>query len=612
MTTPGFAPIHFAPAQVDIEHLADGGLILKSPVKLEAYADKVCEKLEYWAKASPDRVFLRERSSPEHWRQVTYRETLGHVRAIAQALLDRSMNTDTPLVILSENSIDNALLQLAALYVGIPVAPISPAYSLMSQDHAKLKYIIDLLQPVLLYVSDGQRYSKALAALDLCRVEVVTSGSQPEGISATLIAELMATTPTAAVDMAYAGVGPDSIAKILFTSGSTGLPKGVINTQRMLCSNQQAIAQVWPFLAEAAPEILDWLPWNHTFGANHNFNMMLFHGGTLNIDSGKPAPGLIEQSVANLREISPTLYFNVPQGFAVLLPYLEADETLRERFFARLQLIFYAGADLPQNLWTRIESLSVKSRGLRVPMVSAWGSTETAPLITSVHFPIERAGVIGLPAPGCVVKMVPNNDKMELRVKGPNITPGYWHNPQLTREVFDEQGFYLMGDAGRLLDEEDPVKGICFDGRVAEDFKLNTGVWVHVGALRMAAISAAAPLIQDAVVTGQGRDEVGLLIFPSLAGCRSLCVEGDDLDLMALINTTVVIENLRQKLAVYNRNHAASSLRFARVVMMAEPPSIDANEITDKGYINQHAVLERRADLVEQLYAGSLPQILVL
>jgi feruloyl-CoA synthase len=602
MSKPPFAPLAFAPPAVDAETLADGSLVLRSPLPLGDHPPKLGLLLEHWAQAEPERTFLAERAG-ESWREVSYRKALDAVRALAQALLARGLGPQRPVVILSDNGVDNGLLQLAAMHAGIPAVPVSPAYSLMSQDHAKLRHIFELVTPGLVFAADGARFANALDALDLDGIELVVSANPPAGLAATPFGDLLATPPGAEVDAAFASVGPDSVAKILFTSGSTGMPKGVINTQRMLCSNQQAIAQLWPFLAERPPVVVDWLPWNHTFGGNHNFNMVLRHGGTLYVDGGKPMPGLIETTVANLGAVAPTLYFNVPRGFDVLLPYLEQDTALRDRFFSNLDLIFYAGAALPQTLWERLEALSVAARGVRVPMVSAWGSTETAPMVTTVHFPLERAGVIGLPAPGSAVKMVPNGEKLELRVTGPNVTPGYWRRPDLTAQAFDQEGWYCIGDAGRLEDPTHPERGIVFDGRVAEDFKLLSGTWVHAGVLRVTAIAAGAPVIQDAVVTGHDRETVGLLIFPNLAGCRSLCPEAGD-DVEALLRCPAVHARLREGFDAYNAAHGASSRRIARILLMAEPPNIDANEITDKGYINQSAVLARRAALVERLYAA--------
>jgi feruloyl-CoA synthase len=376
------------------------------------------------------------------------------------------------------------------------------------------------------------------------------------------------------------------VAKVLFTSGSTGEPKGVINTQRMICSNQQAIVTAWPFLRDRPPVVLDWLPWSHTFGANHNFFMALFHGGALYVDDGRPTPELVTRTCDNLREISPTLYFNVPRGFDVLLPRLEADPALRDAFFRDLDVVFYAAASLPNPLWERLEALSIASRGERVHMLSAWGSTETSPLATTVHFHIPRAGVIGLPAPGTTIKLAPAGDRLELCVKGPNVTPGYWRRPDLAASSFDDEGFLRMGDAGKLADDADPAKGIVFDGRLGEDFKLSSGTWVHVGALRVELVARLAPLVMDAVVTGLDRDEIGLLLF---AGATP---------------PPDVLPRLREHLRAHNLEHPHGSQRIGRALWMTEPPGIDAGEVTDKGYINQAAVLRRRAALVERLYRG--------
>ncbi len=561
--------LKFAPAQVAVEKRADGSTIVRSPQKLRPYARCVTEWLSGWSDRAPDRVFLCERK-PKGWRKLTYRETYGAARRIGQALLERNLNAERPVAILSDNSIDHALLALGAMHVGVPVAPISPAYSLMSKDYGKLKYIFDLVQPGLVCADDPEKFKPALAAV----------GAEPVSV-----AELLEVNPGSLMERAFLQLTSDSVAKILFTSGSTGLPKGVINTHRMLCANQQMIAQAWPFLEEKPPVVVDWLPWNHTFGGNHNFNLVLRNGGTITIDGGKPVPGLVEQTVANLREVSPTLYFNVPRGFDLLLPYLEKDEALRGNFFRELDVLFYAAAALPQNLWDRLKKLKPD-----LVLLSAWGSTETAPLATSVHFPIDSPGVIGLPVAECELKLVPNAGKLEVRVRGPHVMPGYFKRPDLTAAAFDEDGFYRIGDAAKFADPDHPERGIVFDGRVAEDFKLSTGTWVHVGALRVKLIAAGDPLIQDAVITGHDRSEIGALLFLS-PSARDLSPEAIRSRLEAVLT----------KLA----EEKSSSIRVARLLVLAEPPSIDANEITDKGYLNQRAVLERRAALVEELYASA-------
>ncbi len=573
--------LRFAPAKVEIDKRRDGTMRLRSPQALRPCVRAIGEWLVHWAKAAPDRAFLAERSA-EGWRRITYREALDAARRIGQGLLDRGLDESRPVAILSDNSVDHALLALGALHVGVPVAPVSPAYSLMSKDFAKLKAIFDLLKPGLVWTADPAKFAPALTAV---------------GATLAALADLLGTRPSAKVDEAFAGIGSETLAKILFTSGSTGVPKGVINTHGMLCANQQMLAQGWPFVEDRPPVVVDWLPWNHTFGGNHNFNLVLRNGGTLYIDGGKPAPGLVETTAKNLKEIAPTMYFNVPRGYDLLLGHLERDSDLRRNFFKDLDVLFYAAAALPQNLWERIEKLAIEEKGGKLAMLSAWGSTETSPLATQVHFPIARAGVIGLPVAGCELKLVPSAGKLEVRVRGPHVTPGYYRREDLTKDAFDEEGYYRIGDAVKLADPRDPARGIVFDGRVAEDFKLSTGTWVHAGAVRIKLIAAGDPIIQDSVITGHDRNEIGALVFLNPAAAKDLAPEA-----------------LRARIGAALRALAAesggSSMHPTRALVMTEPPSIDANEITDKGYINQRAVLERRAALVERLYAGG-PDVIV-
>jgi len=569
---------------------------------LEPYADHICTWLIKWANKDPQRTFLAERPNGGDWQRISYGETLTSVQSIAQSLLDRGVTARRPVMLLSENSIAHALLQLAAMFIGIPAVPVSPAYSLMSQDFGKLKYVFDLVDPSVVFAANSDAFGRALAALDLDDVEVV---------NATGLDEMTSTEATSSVDNALAKVGPDTVARILFTSGSTGMPKGVINTHRMLCSNQQALTQIWTFIGGRPPVLVDWMPWNHTFGGNHNVCMILKNGGTLYIDGGKPAPSLVETTIRNLREVAPTLYLNVPRGYQMLVPYLEQDAEFRDHFFSNLDLIFYAAAALPQDLWERIEQLSEAALGYKVPMMSAWGLTESAPLAVGTHFPIDRAGVIGLPVPGTELKMLPNEGKLELRLRGPNIMPGYYKQDGLTREVFDEDGFFITGDAGKFADEKDPSKGVVFDGRVAEDFKLLTGSWVSTGTLRTAAVSACPEIIQDAIVTGHDRDEIGLLIVPNISGICELCGMNPDSELTDLAGHHTMVSHLRTSLSNYNTANPASSRRIRRALVLTEPLNIDAGEITDKGYVNQRAVLEKRHLLVEQLYSDGSGAILI-
>lgn len=600
MADPKDLSLELAPAEVVARHRADGAIELTSPQALAPYPATLLAALRAWVDAEPDRVLLAERQAGALV-ELRYGEAWDRLRRLGAALLARGLSPARPLMLLSDNCIDNALLQLAAMYVGVPAVPVSPAYSLVSQDLANLRHVAGLIEPGLVWAADGARFARALAAIG-----APTLVSAAPGPGDAVLSDLLeAPADLATADAAHATTGPDTVAKILFTSGSTSLPKGVINTQRMLCSNQQAIQQCWPFLRARPPVLVDWLPWHHTFGGNHNLNMVLYNGGTLLVDEGKPAPGLIERTVANLRERPPTLYFNVPRGFEVLLPHLERDGELRERFFSRLDVIFYAGAALPPHLWARLAAVAEQAGAAgRVLMTSAWGSTETSPLVTSVHFPIEHAGIIGLPAPGCVLKLVPREGKLEMRVKGPNVTPGYHRQPELTAAAFDAEGFYCIGDAGRLADPTDPRRGVVFDGRVAEDFKLTSGTWVHVGALRVAAIAAAAPIVQDAVVAGEGRDVVGLLVFLNPDGCRTIA---PDVPADSFADDPRILAHLQATLAAHNARAGASSRRIGRALILREPPAIDAGEITDKGYINQRAVLRRRAADVARLHAEPPP-----
>ncbi|HTQ77820.1 MAG TPA: feruloyl-CoA synthase [Burkholderiales bacterium] len=567
-------------AEVEIERRADGSILLRSPHSLAPYGARLTERLVYWAAAAPARPFLAQRTAAGAWRRLAYGDAFEHVRALAQALIERRLSAERPLAILSENDLEHALLALAAMHAGIAFVPVSPAYSLLSADFAKLKQALALLTPGLVYASDAARYGRAIAAAVPSGTEIVTGER---------FHQLAATRPTSAVEAAHAAVGPDTVAKFLLTSGSTGQPKAVINTQRMLCSNQQMLAQSLPSLAEQPPVLVDWLPWNHTAGANHNLGIVLSHGGTLYIDEGRPLPGLIEKTVRNLREIAPTIYFNVPRGYEALLPYLRADRELRRNFFSRLGLMQYAAAVLPQPVWRAYEDLAQETCGERVLWITGYGSTETAPFTMSTNRGAPRAGSVGLPVDGAEMKLVPVDDKLEVRFRGPHITPGYWRQPELSRAAFDEEGYYRTGDAMRFLDPADPSLGLEFDGRIAEDFKLSSGTWARVGPLRARINAAGAPWIQDSVITGHDRDELGALVFPS-AAAREL---GDG----------ALRAKLERVFAELARESSGSSNRVARAMVLEVPPSIDAGEVTDKGSINQRAVLRVRSALVEQLYA---------
>jgi feruloyl-CoA synthase len=525
------------------------------------------------------------------------------MRAIAEALLHRDLSPERPVAILSGNDIEHALLGLAAMHVGIPYAPISVPYSLMSQDLGKLKAIVASLTPGLVFAADGQMFARAIDGAVPRDAEVVVTANPPASRPATLFAALADAAPSAAVDAAHQRTGPDTIAKILFTSGSTGQPKGVINTQRMLCSNQAMIRSTLAFVADEPPVLVDWPPWNHTFGGNHDFNLVLVNGGSFYIDEGKPLPGAIAATVRNLREIAPTVYLNVPKGYEMLLPHLRSDAALRENFFSRLKVLFYAGASLAQHVWDELQQLAIATTGERIIFLSSLGSTETAPAALAATIECERPGNIGLPMPGVELKLVPAEGKLEARLKGPNITPGYWRAPALTAEAFDEEGFYRLGDALKFAEAGDPAQGLLFDGRIAEDFKLATGTWVSVGPLRAAFIAHCAPLVRDVVIAGPDRDDLAVLVFPDIDVCRALARDlPADAPAADVVGHAGVRGEFARLLGTLARTSTGSSNRICRAILLADLPSLDVGEITDKGSINQRAVLAHRLAAVEELY----------
>jgi feruloyl-CoA synthase len=610
---PPLRAVKLGPADVVVEKRSDGTIMMRSPHPLPAYPQNLTKRLVHWAGVAPERVFLAQRDDAGGWRALSYAQTLALVRAIAASLLQRDLSPERPIAILSGNDIEHALLGLAAMHVGIPYAPISVPYSLLSQDFKKLKTIIDILTPGLVFAADGKAFARAIAATVPENIEIAVTANPPLDRPATLFAELTAAQPTTAVDAAHAKVGPDSIAKILFTSGSTGQPKGVINTQRMLCANQAMIRCGMAFAAEEPPVLVDWPPWNHTFGGNHDFGFVLDNGGSFYIDEGRPLPGAIEATVRNLRDIAPTIYLNVPKGFEMLLPYLRSDTALRERFFSRLKVLFYAGASLAQHVRDELQELAVATTGERIIFLSSLGSTETAPAALACTWETERTGNIGLPLPGVELKLVPRDGKFDARLKGPNITPGYWRSPVLTAAAFDDEVFYMIGDALKFADDADPAKGLVFDGRLAEDFKLATGTWVSVGPLRAECIAHFAPLARDVVFAGAERDDVTALIFPDLDACRTLAPDpGRTIPADALITDPCVRDAFARLLDGLADPGRGTSRRVVRALLLAEPPSLDIGEMTDKGSINQRAVLAHRAALVEELYADPpSPRVIV-
>ena len=599
----GSLAAHFEPR-------ADGATLVRSAEALQPHPTRLTDRLLHWAAVAPQRSLAAKRVDSGDWRHLSYAQALASARAIAQALIDRGLTANRPVAILSDNDLEHLQLALGAMLAGVPYATVSPAYSLLSQDHGKLRHILNMLTPGLVFASDAS-YARAIeAAVDRDATVVLTRG-RLDGRDTVAFDELLATVPTTQVDAAHAAVGPDTIAKFLFTSGSTKLPKGVINTQRMLCANQQQILQCFPTLGEEPPVLVDWLPWNHTFGGNHNVGLTIYNGGTLYIDEGKPVPALVGETLRNLREIAPTVYFNVPKGFEEIANALEVDESLRARFFSRVKMLFFAGAGLSQPVWDKLDRMAEIACGERIRMLTGLGMTETAPFAVCANGAVVRSGVVGLPAPGVELKLVPMGDKLEVRYRGPNVTPGYWRAPEQTAEHFDEEGWYASGDALKYIDPAQPQLGLMFDGRIAEDFKLSTGTFVSVGPLRARVIAAGDPCVQDVVVTGLNHDDIGLLIFPRIDSCRALSGLPASASMADVLEEAPVRHFFQNLVDQMYAAGTGSATRVARALVMAAPPSIDLGEITDKGSINQRAVLTQRAALVDALYAGSDPTILL-
>ncbi len=589
-----------------LERQPDGVIHLRVKQVLAPYYANLSEPLEHWAMAAPERVFLGQRDANGNWRTLSYAQVLDDVKRIGAALVRRGLSPERPIAIISGNDIEHALLGMAAMYVGIPYAPVSPAYSLMSTDFGKLRMMMDLLTPGLVFANDGGAFARAVATAVPQDAELVVTRNPPPNRKATPFADLLGAEDQTSVDAAHAKVTPDTIAKFLFTSGSTGQPKAVINTHRMLCSNQAMIGAGFAFVTDEPPVVIDWLPWSHTFGSNHNFNMVLVNGGSLYIDDGNPTPPGVPKTVRNLHDIAPTIYFNVPKGYEALVPHLHADKQLRETFFSRLKVLFYAGAGLNQATWDELTKLAIETTGERIIFLSSLGSTETSPLALACTIDFDRAGNIGLPAPGVELKLVPNEGKLEARLRGPHITPGYWRQDEITRAAFDDEGFYKIGDALKFADPDEPSKGLLFDGRIAEDFKLSTGTWVSVGPLRARFIHHFAPYVRDVVFAGPDRDDIVALVFPDIEACRKLAGLAADAAPAAVVDAPHVRAKFAELIATLAAISPGSSTRIERAIVMAEPPSMDKSEMTDKGSINQRAVLKNRGALVDELYASPL------
>lgn len=613
MSAPKFRPLRFGVTRVTLKDGVPGTHYLKADQDLQAFPDRLTDRLQHWAQIKPTQTLFARRikladGSLGDWRHVTYAEAWQTARNIAQGLINRGLNTERPVVILSENSLEHALLALGCMVAGVPFVPTSPPYSLISQDFDKLKHVLRTVTPGLVFASDA-RYAKAIAATVSSDMEIVMNEGGVEGKQVTAFAALCSTPATAQVDAAIAATGPDTIVKFLFTSGSTKLPKAVINTQRLWCANQQQMAQSMPILAEAPLVLVDWLPWNHTFGGNHNFGMVVFHGGTMYIDDGKPTPALMHETLRNLREIAPTVYFNVPTGFEAIALAMKTDDLLRKTLLSRVQMFFYAGAALAQPIWDSLYESQEREVGERIVMGTGLGMTESGPFGIFVTNPYVNAGDLGVPTPGLELKLVDMGGKTEVRYRGPNITPGYWRNAEETKASFDDEGFFCTGDAVKWIDETDVHLGLKFDGRIAEDFKLATGTFVSVGPLRGKIIAAGAPYIQDVVLTGINLKEVGAMVFPTPA-VRALSGMAADAPLADVLGSEAVLAHFQKVLNDLAKTATGSANRIARMCLLSEPPTIDKGEITDKGSINQRAVLSHRADTVAALHEERLHFIL--
>ncbi len=583
---------------------ADGTTIVTSAEPLGDFPPRLTDRLLHWAQVSPDHTLAAKRHHGGDWRRISYAEAVDSAKRIAQVFLDMGLSANKPVAILSENDLEHLLVGLGAMFAGVPFAPISPAYSTVSQDFGKLRHILGVLTPGLVFASSASGYERAIDATVDGDTPVVLAHGELESRPSMRFEQLLAKPATAAVDAAHAQVGPDTIAKFLFTSGSTKLPKGVINTQRMICANQQQILQCFPGLGQVRPVLVDWLPWNHTFGGNHNVGLTIYNGGTLYIDEGKPTPALIGETLRNLREIAPTVYFNVPKGFEEIANAMEDDAPLRDSLFSRVNMFFFAGAGLSQPVWDKLDRIAEQTCGERIRMLTGLGMTETAPFAMCANAEEVKSGHIGLPAPGMELKLVPAGDKTEVRYRGPNVTPGFWRAPQQNAESFDAEGFYCSGDAVKPIDAANPGRGFLFDGRTAEDFKLSTGTFVSVGPLRARVIAAGDPCVQDVVVAGINRDELGLLIFPRLDACRAYAGLGPNAPVLDVLNSPAVHGFFQRLVDAQWAAGTGSATRVARALILVEPPSIDRGEVTDKGSINQRAVLTHRDALVEHLYAG--------
>jgi len=608
-SAPRYRQVSIGRAAVEVTE-QQGALHMRSLEPLDEYPPRLLDRLVHWAQVRPEQTFIAARQADGEWRRISYAQMLDSVRSIAQSLLSYGLSADKPLVLLSGNDIEHLQLAFGALYAGIPYCPVSPAYSLLSQDFAKLRHVCDLLQPGLVFVSDAEPFQRAIDTVLPVETPLITVRGQVTGRRQVSFASLLEQRGSAEAEAAFASTGPDSIAKFLFTSGSTKLPKAVITTQRMLCANQQMLLQTFPVFGEEPPVLVDWLPWNHTFGGSHNVGIVLYNGGSFYLDDGKPTAQGFAQTLRNLKDVSPTAYLTVPKGWEELASALEQDPELREVFFKRISLFFFAAAGLSQSVWDRLDRVAEQHCGERIRMMAGLGMTEASPSCTFTTGPLSMAGYVGLPAPACEVRLVPVDGKLEARFRGPHIMPGYWRSPQQTLEAFDAQGFYCSGDALKLADPREPQLGLMFDGRIAEDFKLSSGVFVSVGPLRSRAVLEGSPYVQDLVITAPDRECLGALVFARMFECRKLSGLAPDASDAEVLASAPVREWFADWLQRLNREATGNASRLEWIALLDKPASIDRGEITDKGSINQRAVLQWRAEQVEALYRGLDPTIL--
>jgi len=601
----------WTPAQISIEERPDGTTLLRNEVELGAYPANIVTWLREHADSRPGHPFLSERCGQE-WRTLTFAETLASVNAISNALVEGDFDTERPLAILSENRIDMALASLAAMQIGQAIVPISFAYSALSQTGGHIDHIINLTEPCALVMSDADLHMGKLdhmSSLDGVRLLAFENAGNHKRIEefGSLLAGDRALSSEA--EKGFDSVTGDTPAKIQFTSGSTDLPKGVIVTHGMMASNQVGISQMWPSIGP--DEVLvDWLPWNHTFGGNFVFNFAMYHGASLHIDNGNPTPAGLARTIKNIIDVRPTIYFGVPRSFSALLGELRGNRELEEALFANLQAIFTAAAALDQATYQGLSELSGRSTGTPLPFLSGWGSTETAPCATLVFNPSDDARVIGLPIPGVTIKLSPDpGGKRELRVSGPNVSTGYYRNDPATARAFDGEGYFLTGDAG-AYSSDTAESGLVFGGRIGEDFKLTSGAWVQNSSLRESINSRCQPLILEVVVAAPDHDYLAAMLFPNVQALRARfpaasTAEQSDED---FLGCGVVVDHFAGAIAAHNADEPGSSRRFERFTLLGSPPDLDRNETTDKGYINQHAVLEARRSVVDDLYRDPPPR----